>query len=102
MILPQNRESNQKGHSFDLVVRADSCLHTPASARPPSSWVVKSEDFTINNNHCEGSRGLGLGFGLGLGRRLGLGFNSFQSFKSTFCKTLFPVILGVFLLTKQR
>ena len=36
------------------------------------------------NNHCEGSRGLGLGFGLGLGRRLGLGFNSFQSFKSRF------------------
>ena len=43
-------------------------------------------------NHCEGSRGLGLGFGLGLGlgfglglgRRLGLGFNSFQSFKSRF------------------
>ena len=35
--LAQNRESNQKGHSFDLGVRADSCLHTPASARPPCS-----------------------------------------------------------------
>ena len=59
-------------------------------------------DSTKFENHCEGSRGLGLGFGLGLGRRLGLGFNSFQSFKSIFCKTLFPVILGVFLLTNQR
>ena len=28
--------------SLISMVRADSCLHTPASARPPCSWVVKS------------------------------------------------------------